>query len=221
MSQYFVIHPETPQPRLIRQAAEIIRSGGVVVYPTDATYALGCLIGDKDALDRIRRIRGLDDSHQLTLVCRDLSEIASYAKVGNAHYRLLKATTPGPYTFILPATREVPRRLQHARRTTIGLRVPDHPVVRALLAELGEPLMSVTLILPESAPAARERDAEAAGELPLADAREIRARLEHEVDLVIDAGACGIEPTTVVVLEEDGGVRVTRVGKGDPAPFQA
>ena len=134
MSQYFVIHPETPQPRLIRQAAEIIRDGGVVVYPTDATYALGCLIGDKDALDRIRRIRGLDESHQLTLVCRDLSEIASYAKVGNAHYRLLKAMTPGAYTFILPATKQVPRRVQHPKRKTIGIRVPDNDFIREVRA---------------------------------------------------------------------------------------
>ena len=221
MAQYFEIHPLNPQTRLIKQAVEIIRRGGVIAYPTDSSYAIGCHIGDKDAMERIRRIRRLDDKHNFTLVCRDLSQLAQYARVGNREFRLLKAHTPGAYTFILPATREVPRRLQHAKRKTIGLRVPDHPVVRALLAELGEPLMSVTLILPESAQAARERGAEAAADLPLADAREIRARLEHDVDLVIDAGACGIEPTTVVVLEEDGAVRVTRVGKGDPAPFQA
>ena len=221
MAQYFEIHPLNPQTRLIKQAVEIIRRGGVIAYPTDSSYAIGCHIGDKDAMERIRRIRRLDDKHNFTLVCADLSQLAQYARVGNREFRLLKAHTPGPYTFILPATREVPRRLQHAKRKTIGLRVPDHPVVRALLAELGEPLMSVTLILPESAQAARERGAEAAADLPLADAREIRARLEHDVDLVIDAGACGIEPTTVVVLEEDGAVRVTRVGKGDPAPFQA
>lgn len=221
MAQYFEIHPLNPQTRLIRQAVEIIRRGGVIAYPTDSSYAIGCHIGDKDAMERIRRIRRLDDKHNFTLVCRDLSQLAQYARVGNSEFRLLKAHTPGPYTFILPATREVPRRLQHAKRKTIGLRVPDHPVVRALLAELGEPLMSVTLILPGTAPAARDRNSEVAEALPLADAQEIRARLEHEVDLVIDAGACGIEPTTVVVLEEDGGVRVTRVGKGDPAPFQA
>jgi len=221
MAQYFEIHPLNPQTRLIKQAVEIIRRGGVIAYPTDSSYAIGCHIGDKDAMERIRRIRRLDDKHNFTLVCADLSQLAQYARVGNREFRLLKAHTPGAYTFILPATREVPRRLQHAKRKTIGLRVPDHPVVRALLAELGEPLMSVTLILPESAQAARERGAEAAADLPLADAREIRARLEHDVDLVIDAGACGIEPTTVVVLEEDGAVRVTRVGKGDPAPFQA
>lgn len=205
MAQYFEVHPVNPQPRLIRQAVEIVRRGGVIAYPTDSSYALGCHIGDKDAMERIRRIRRLGDKHNFTLVCRDLSQLAQYARVGNADFRLLKAHTPGAYTFILPATREVPRRLQHAKRKTIGLRVPDHPVVRALLAELGEPLMSVTLILP-------------AEDLPLADAHEIRMRLEHEIDLVIDAGPCDLHPTTVVVLE-DGAARVTRVGKGDPAPF--
>lgn len=207
MAQYFEVHPLNPQLRLIRQAVEILRRGGVVAYPTDSSYALGCHLDDKDAAERIRRIRRLDDKHNFTLVCRDLSQLAQYARVGNADFRLLKAHTPGPYTFILPATREVPRRLQHARRKTIGLRVPDHPVVLALLAELGEPLMTVTLILPDE-------------ELPLADPREIRERLEHQVDLVIDAGPCGLEPTTVVVLE-DGVAEVRRVGKGDPAPFAA
>lgn len=207
MAQYFEVHPQNPQLRLIRQAVEIIRRGGVVAYPTDSSYALGCHLDDKDAAERIRRIRQLDDKHNFTLVCRDLSQLAQYARVGNADFRLLKAHTPGPYTFILPATREVPRRLQHARRKTIGLRVPDHPVVLALLAELGEPLMTVTLILPDE-------------ELPLADPHEIRERLEHQVDLVIDAGPCGLEPTTVVVLE-DGVAEVRRVGKGDPAPFAA
>lgn len=201
MSQYFVIHPETPQPRLVRQAAEIIRTGGVVVYPTDATYALGCLIGDKDALDRIRRIRGLDESHQLTLVCRDLSEIASYAKVGNAHYRLLKAMTPGPYTFILPATKQVPRRVQHPKRKTIGIRVPDNAILQALLTELGEPLMSTTLQLPGD-------------EQPLNDPYEVRQRLEKLVDLIIDGAFGDLEPTTVVDLSEDV-PRVVREGRGD------
>jgi len=205
MAQYFEVHPLNPQLRLIRQAVEIIRRGGVIAYPTDSSYALGCHLDDKDAAERIRRIRRLDDKHNFTLVCRDLSQLAQYARVGNADFRLLKAHTPGPYTFILPATREVPRRLQHARRKTIGLRVPDHPVVQALLAELGEPLMTVTLILPDE-------------ELPLADAREIRERLEHQVDLVIDAGPCGLAPTTVVALD-DGVAEVRRVGKGDPAPF--
>lgn len=207
MAQYFEVHPLNPQPRLIRQAVEIIRRGGVIVYPTDSGYALGCHIGDKDAMERIRRIRKVDDQHNFTLVCRDLSEIAQYARVGNSDFRLLKAHTPGPYTFILTATREVPRRLQHPKRKTIGLRVPDHAVVRMLLAELGEPLMSVTLLLPDE-------------DLPPADAAEIRTRLEHQVDLVIDAGHCRPEPTTVVVLEESG-VQVKRVGQGDPAPFQA
>jgi tRNA threonylcarbamoyl adenosine modification protein (Sua5/YciO/YrdC/YwlC family) len=201
VSQYFVIHPETPQPRLIRQAAEIIRGGGVVVYPTDATYALGCLIGDKDALDRIRRIRGLDESHQLTLVCRDLSEIASYAKVGNAHYRLLKAMTPGPFTFILPATKQVPRRVQHPKRKTIGIRVPDNAILQALLTELGEPLMSTTLQLPGD-------------EQPLNDPYEVRQRLEKLVDLIIDGAFGDLEPTTVVDLSEDV-PRVVREGRGD------
>lgn len=207
MAQYFEIHPVNPQLRLIRQAVEIVRRGGVIAYPTDSSYALGCHLGDKDAMERIRRIRQLDDKHNFTLVCADLSQVAQYARVGNADFRLLKAHTPGAYTFILEATREVPRRLQHAKRKTIGLRVPDHAVVRALLAELGEPIMSVTLLLPDDA-------------LPLSDAHEIRERLEHQVDLVIDAGHCDLEPTTVVVLE-DGVAAVRRVGKGDPAPFQA
>ena len=205
MAQYFQVHPVNPQLRLIRQAVEIIQRGGVIAYPTDSSYALGCHIGDKDAMERIRRIRRLDEKHNFTLVCADLSQLAQYARVANVDFRLLKAHTPGPYTFILPATREVPRRLQHAKRKTIGLRLPDHAVVRALLAELGEPLMSSTLILPSD-------------EAPLFDAAEIRARLEHEIDLVIDAGYCDIQPTTVVELEE-GVARVTRIGKGDPTPF--
>ena len=205
MSQYFQVHPVNPQLRLIRQAVEIIRRGGVIAYPTDSSYALGCHIGDKEAMERIRRIRRLDDKHNFTLVCADLSQLAQYARVANVDFRLLKAHTPGPYTFILPATREVPRRLQHAKRKTIGLRMPNHAVVHALLAELGEPLMSATLMLPGE-------------DAPLADAHEIRSRLEHEIDLVIDAGHCDIQPTTVVELEE-GVARVTRVGKGDPAPF--
>ena len=201
MAQYFVIHPETPQPRLIRQAAEIIRAGGVVVYPTDATYALGCLIGDKAALDRIRHVRGLDESHQLTLVCRDLSEIASYAKVNNAHYRLLRSLTPGPYTFILPATKQVPRRVQHPKRKTIGIRVPGNAILQALLTELGEPLMSTTLRLPGD-------------EQPLNDPYEVRQALEKQVDLIIDGAFGDLEPTTVVDLVDDV-PRVVRLGKGD------
>ncbi len=207
MTQYFQVHPTNPQARLIRQAVEIVRRGGVIAYPTDSSYALGCHIGDKDAMERIRRIRQLDARHDFTLVCRDLSEVSLYARVGNSDYRILKASTPGPYTFILPATREVPRRLQNPRRKTIGLRIPEHVIAQALLAELGEPLMSVTLTLPGE-------------ELPLAEPQEIRARLEHELDLVIDGGNCGWEPTTVVELS-DGAMRVTRSGKGDVAPFAA
>lgn len=205
MAQYFEIHPTHPQARLIRRAVEIVRAGGIIAYPTDSGYALGCHIGDKEAMERIRRIRRLDEKHNFTLVCRDLSEIATYAIVGNADYRLLKAHTPGAYTFILPATREVPRRLQNPKRKTIGLRVPDHVITLALLAELNEPLMSSTLILPEE-------------EQPLSDPHEIRERLEHQVDLVIDGGPCNLQPTTVVVLH-DGVAQVARVGQGDPAPF--
>ena len=205
MAQYFQIHPTHPQPRLIKRAAEIVRAGGVIAYPTDSSYALGCHLGDKAAMERIRRIRRLGEDHNFTLVCRDLSEVALYARVSNADYRLLKAHTPGPYTFILPATREVPRRLQHPRRKTIGLRIPEHPIVRALLAELGAPLMSTTLILPGE-------------DLPLSDPAAIRDRLEHDVDLVLDGGFCSLEPTTVAELE-DGVVRVTRRGKGAVTPF--
>src|SRR5690606_27158615 len=187
MSQYFEVHPLNPQRRLIRRAAEIVRAGGVIAYPTDSCYALGCHIGDKGALERLRRIRQADRHHHFTLVCRDLSEIGRYAKVDTWQFRLLKAATPGPYTFLLPATRETPRRLQHERRRTIGIRVPDHPVPQMLLEELGEPLMSSTLILPGDP-------------LPLTDGKEIRARLEHEVDAVLDGGNCGVEPTTVVDL---------------------
>jgi tRNA threonylcarbamoyl adenosine modification protein (Sua5/YciO/YrdC/YwlC family) len=205
MAQYFQIHPTHPQPRLIKRTVDIVRTGGVIAYPTDSSYALGCHIGDKQAMERIRRIRRVDEHHNFTLVCRDLSEVAQYARVSNADYRLLKANTPGPYTFILPATREVPRRLQHPKRKTIGLRLPDHVVAQALLTELGEPLMSSTLILP--------------GEpLPLSDPEEIRDRLEHEVDLVVDSGFCGLEPTTVVELE-NGQATVTRQGKGENVRF--
>jgi len=206
MSQFFQVHPENPQSRLIRQAVEIIQKGGVIVYPTDSAYALGCHIGDRAALDRIRRIRKLDDRHNFTLVCRDLSEIAAYARVDNSVYRLLKHCTPGPYTFILPATSEVPRRLQHPKRKTVGLRVPENNITQALLADLGEPLMSVTLIMPGD-------------ELPLIDPYDIRETLQHEVDLVIDGGYCGMEPTTVVDLVDETPL-VLRVGKGDPAPFE-
>ena len=206
MSQFYQIHPENPQARLIRNAVDIIHNGGVLVYPTDSGYALGCHIGDKTALDRIRRIRKLDDKHNFTLVCRDLSEIATYAKVNNTSYRLLRHTTPGAYTFILQATSEVPRRLMHPKRKTVGLRVPDNAIAAALLADLGEPLMSVTLIMPGD-------------EFPLTDPYDIRETLEHEVDLVIDGGYCGMEPTTVVDLADDRSV-ILRTGKGDVTPFQ-
>jgi tRNA threonylcarbamoyl adenosine modification protein (Sua5/YciO/YrdC/YwlC family) len=205
LAQLFAIHPENPQPRLIRRAAEIVRAGGVIVYPTDSCYALGCQIGDKAAMERIRSIRQLDARRHLTLVCRDLAEIAQYARVDNRQFRLLKATTPGSYTFILKASREVPKRLMHPSRRTVGLRVPDHRVVQALLTDLGEPLLSSTLILPGD-------------DLPLNDGTEIRERLERQVELVLDAGSCGITPTTVVNLTGDGAVLV-REGKGDLAPF--
>ncbi len=200
MSQFFQIHPVNPQVRLIRRAVEIVRDGGVIAYPTDSGYALGCHIGDKDAMERIRSLRVLDDKHNFTLMCRDLSEIATYAKVENSAYRLLKAHTPAPYTFILEATREVPRRLQHPRRKTIGIRVPDNVITQALLGELGEPLLSSTLILPGQ-------------DMPMTDAEEIRDTLGNRLDLVIDGGYCGFEPTTVVDLVA-GVPDILRVGKG-------
>ena len=206
MSQFFQIHPENPQARLVRQAVDIIREGGVVVYPTDSAYALGCHLGDKGALDRIRRIRKLDDRHNFTLMCRDLSEIASYSRVDNADYRLLKSCTPGAYTFILRATSEVPRRLMHPKRKTVGLRVPDNNIALALLEDLGEPMMSVTLIMPGD-------------EYPLIDPYEMREILQHDVDLVIDGGYCGMEATTVVDLVDETPL-VLRAGKGDIAPFE-
>ncbi len=190
MAQYFEIHPTHPQARLVRSAAQIVRRGGLIAYPTDSCYALGCRLGDAAALARLRRVRGVDEKHHLTLMCRDLSEIAAYAIVDNVQYRVLKAVTPGSFTFILRATREVPRRLMHPKRKTIGVRVPGHPVAHALLAELDEPMLSATLAL--------RGDAQ-----PLSDADEIRARLEHILDLVIDAGPCGVEPSTVVDLTTD------------------
>lgn len=205
MAQFFAIHSDTPHLRLIKQAVAIVRSGGIIVYPTDSCYALGCHLGDKDAMTRIRTIRQVDERHHFTLVCRDLAEIATYAKVDNSQYRLLKATTPGSYTFILQATREVPRRMQHPKRNTIGLRIPDHPVVLALLEELGEPLLSSTLILPGD-------------EYPLNDAEEIRERLEHQVELVMNAGSCGIDMTTVIDLTTDV-PELVRPGKGSLEPF--
>ena len=207
MSQFFRIHPDNPQARLINQAVEIIRQGGVVVYPTDSAYALGCHIGDKQALQRIRQIRRLDDDHNFSLVCSDLSDLGVYAKVSNSAYRLLKAATPGPYTFVLQATKEVPRRLVDPRRKTIGLRVPDNVICSALLHELGEPIMSSSLILPGH-------------EFPLTDPLEMRDLLEKQVDLIIDGGFCGLESTTVIDLENDLPV-ILREGRGDLALFAA
>jgi len=201
MSQYFSIHPDNPQHRLIAQAAEIVRRGGVIVYPTDSVYALGCHIGDKQALDRIRNIRKVDKNHNFTLVCRDLSELANYAKVDNSDFRVLKASTPGAFTFILQATSEVPKRLLHPKRKTIGIRVPNSPIAQALLEELGEPMMSVTLILPGD-------------EYPLTDPYDIRQTLETQVDAVIDGGYCGLEPTTVVDMTGDE-PELRRQGMGD------
>lgn len=187
MAQFFCIHPENPQARYINQAVDIVHRGGLIAYPTDSAYALGCHIGDKMALDRIRAIRQLGKQHNFTLMCRDLSELATYAKVNNADFRLLKAHTPGPYTFILNATSEVPRRLLHPKRKTIGMRVPSNPIAQMLLESLGEPLMSSTLIMPND-------------EFPLTDPYDIRDVLEHQVELIIDGGFCGLEPTSVIDL---------------------
>ena len=200
MSQYFVIHPDNPQARLVRQAVGIIKDGGIVALPTDSCYALCCHLDDKDAVTRLRRLRGVDEKHHLTLLCRDLSEIAQYAQVDNRQYRLLKAATPGPYTFILVATREVPRRLSHPSRKTIGLRVPENAIAQALLAELGQPLLGTTLILPGE-------------DEPLNGGWDIRERLEREIELVIDGGACGFEPSTVIDMTGPA-PEVLRVGRG-------
>jgi len=205
MSQFFQIHPENPQARLISQAVQIIRDGGIVALPTDSCYALVCHLDDKDAVTRLRRIRDVDDKHHLTLLCRDLSEIALYARVDNQQYRLLKSATPGPYTFILEATKEVPRRLSHPSRKTIGLRVPENRIVHALLEELAQPLLGTTLILPDE-------------EEPLTDPEEVRDRLAKLVDLVIDGGACSLQPTTVIDLTEAEPV-LRRQGRGDASLF--
>lgn len=205
MAQYFEVHPEHPQLRLLRQAADILRAGGVVALPTDSSYALVCHLDDKAAVDRLRRLRGVDDRHHLTLLCRDLSELANYARVDNPQYRLLKLATPGPYTFILPATKEVPRRVSHPSRRTIGLRVPDHRVTQAMLAEHAQPLLATTLIMPGE-------------DTPLNDAQDIRSRLEKQVQAVIDAGPCPMSPTTVIDMS-DGGVTVVRQGRGELAPL--
>jgi tRNA threonylcarbamoyl adenosine modification protein (Sua5/YciO/YrdC/YwlC family) len=207
MSIYLQLHPVSPQRRFVRQAVAALRRGAVIVYPTDSCYALGCHIGDKAALERIREIRQTDRDHHFTLVCRDLAEVGKYALVENWQYRLLKAYTPGAYTFLLKASRETPRRLKHERRGTIGLRVPDHPVTALLLEELGEPVMSSTLMLPED-------------ELPLTDAKEIHERLGRSVDVVLDGGNCGLVPTSVIDLSGDRAV-VIRQGRGDVGPFAA
>jgi tRNA threonylcarbamoyl adenosine modification protein (Sua5/YciO/YrdC/YwlC family) len=206
MAQFFQIHPDNPQQRLIRQAVDVVRNGGIIVYPTDSGYALGCDMSNKKAKDRIRQIRRVDDTHVFTLVCRDLSEISAYAKINNNYYRLLKSLTPGPYTFIFKATKEVPRMLQNPKRKTIGIRIPDNRIALALLEELDAPLSSSTLIMPGEV-------------IPLTDPYEMRQLLEHQVDLIIDGGYCGIDPTTVVNLEEDT-PHVLRVGLGDPAIFE-
>lgn len=206
MNDFLQVQPTNPDARVIRQAVKVLMEGGVIVYPTDSTYALGCHIGDKSALERIRRIRQLDKNHNFTLVCSDLSSIANYALVNNSAYRILKAYTPGPYTFILKASPEVPKRLQNPKRKTIGLRVPDNEVAQQILATLGEPIMSTSLILPNQ-------------EEQLFDAYEMRLKIGKLVDLIIDGGACGLEPTTMVDLVE-GTPKILRVGKGDPTPFQ-
>ncbi len=205
MSQYFELHPVNPQLRLIRRAVDIVRQGGVIAYPTDSCYALGCHIGDKAALERVRRIRQADRDHHFTLLCRDVAEAARFVRIETPQFRLIKSCTPGPYTFLLPATRETPRRLQHEKRRTVGVRIPEHPVPQLLLAELGEPLMSSTLMLPGD-------------ELPLTDGVEIRSRLEHQVDAVLDGGHCGIAPTTVIDMAVDPPV-VLRRGRGDVRQF--
>jgi len=199
------IHPQDPQPRRVKAIVEVIRSGGLIAYPTDSSYAFGCHIGDKKAIDRIHRIRRTDKKHNFTLVCADLTEISTYARVDNWAYRLLKSLTPGPYTFVLPATREVPKRLQNPKRRTIGLRVPDHILVHAMLEELGEPIMSSTLSLPDD-------------NMPLTDPLEIEERIGHQIEAIVDCGPAGIEPTTVLDLSS-GSVEVLRVGKGDVSQF--
>jgi len=201
MARYLEIHPLNPQPRLINQAVDVINQGGVIAYPTDSSYAFGCHIGDKNAMERIRRIRRVDAKHNFTLVCRDLTDISTYSRVDNTTYRLLKSLTPGPYTFLLKATSEVPRRLQNPRRKTIGIRVPDNAIAQSLLETLGRPLMSSTLILPDD-------------DMPLNDAEDIRERLDSQLDLIIDGGSCPAEPTTVLGIDDDG-VTLIRKGGGD------
>ena len=206
MARYFDVHPVNPQPRSIRQVADLIRDGGLVAYPTDSCYALGAQLGNQDAKDRILRLRGLDERHDFTLICADFAQLGQFVHVDNAVFRAVKAATPGRYTFILPATKEVPRRLLHPKKKTVGVRIPDHPVVRALLEELGEPILSSTLLLPGE-------------ETPMTDGWQIKEELDHQLDAVIDAGECGDVPTTVVDLSA-GYAEIARYGAGDPEPFE-
>ena len=205
MAKYFDVHPVNPQPRAIRQVVQIVRDGGLIAYPTDSCFALGCAIGNKDGMDRIRELRHLDDQHHFTLMCRDFGQLGQLVQINNSLFRSLKAATPGPYTFILPATKDVPRRLLHARKKTVGVRIPQHIVAQALLAELGEPLLSSTLVLPGA-------------EEPMTHGWEIKEELDHALDAVIDSGDCGVEPTTVIDFSGDE-PEILRVGAGDPAPF--
>ncbi|HEV7171345.1 L-threonylcarbamoyladenylate synthase [Pedococcus sp.] len=205
MARYLDVHPVDPQPRAIGQAVQLVRDGGLLAYPTDSGYALGCALGNQTGKDRIVRIRNLDERHHFTLVCRDFAQLGQLVHIDNSVFRAIKAATPGPYTFILPATKEVPRRLLHPKKKTVGVRIPEHPVVQALLAELGEPLLSSTLILPGE-------------EAPMTEGWLVKEELDHQVDAVIDSGECGTEPTTVVDFS-DGAPEVVRVGAGDPAPF--
>lgn len=206
MARYFDVHADNPQPRLIAQLVDLLRDGGLIAYPTDSCYALGCRVGNRDGLDRIREIRKLDDKHHFTLVCQDFAQLGQYVQISNSVFRLIKASTPGGYTFILPATREVPRQLWHPKKRTIGVRIPNHTVTRALLSELGEPLLSSTLLLPGEPE-------------PMTEGWEIKERLDHQVDAVIDAGECGTIPTTVVDLSDDE-PEIVRRGTGDPSPFE-
>jgi tRNA threonylcarbamoyl adenosine modification protein (Sua5/YciO/YrdC/YwlC family) len=206
VAKYFDVHPDNPQSRTINQVVEIIRGGGLVAYPTDSCFALGCRLGDKDGLDRIREIRHLDDRHHFTLVCRDFAQLGQFATINNSLFRSIKAATPGAYTFILPATREVPRRLLHPKKKTVGVRIPDHVVAQAILAELGEPLVSSTLLLPGEAE-------------PMTQGWEIKEALDHQLDAVIDSGECGTEPTTVIDFSS-GEAEILRKGAGDPARFE-
>ena len=206
MARYYDVHPVDPQPRAISQVVEVLRDGGLVAYPTDSCYALGIQLGNRDGLDRIKQLRRLDDKHHFTLVCRDFAQLGPLVHLSNAAFRAVKAATPGPYTFILPATSEVPKRLMHPKKRTVGVRIPDHPVVRALLEELGEPLLSSTLLMPDS-------------EEPMTDGWQIKDELDQWLDAVIDSGECGSEPTTVVDFS-DGAPEVARVGAGDPSRFE-